>query len=130
MIDTVGDFLTRIRNASDAKHLKVDVASSGMRKNIAEVLKKEGFIRNYKVVADGKQGMMRVYLKYDTQGEPVIKNLRRMSRPGRRYYVGSDKIEKVRSGYGIAVLSTNKGILSGNEAEKLKVGGEYLLKVW
>lgn len=129
-MDVIGDFLTRIRNASDAKHLKVDIASSGLRKNIADVLKREGFIRNYKVVADGRQGMMRVYLKYDSKGEPVIKNIRRMSRPGRRYYVGSDKIDKVRSGYGIAVLSTNKGVVSGSEAESLKVGGEYLLKVW
>lgn len=129
-MDIIGDFLTRIRNASDAKHLKVDVASSGLRRNIAEVLKKEGFIRNYKVVPDGRQGMMRVYLKYNSKGDPVIQNIRRMSRPGRRYYVGADKIDKVRSGFGISVLSTNKGVVSGAEAEKLKVGGEYLLKVW
>lgn len=129
-MDSVSNFITRIRNASEAKHTKVDIPSSNQRKGIAELLKKEGFIRNYKVVADGKQGIMRVYLKYNDKGEPAINTIRRMSRPGRRYYVGHDKIDKVRSGYGVAVLSTNKGIVSGTEAEKLKVGGEYLLKIW
>ncbi len=129
-MDTISDFITKIRNASDAKHLKVDVPSSNVRKNIAEVFKKEGFIRNYKVVTDGKQGMMRIYLKYDPKGEPVISTIKRMSRPGRRYYVHSDKIGKVRSGYGVAVLSTNVGILAGHDAEQQKVGGEYLLKIW
>lgn len=129
-MDKVGEFITRIRNSSEAKHLKLDVPSSNLRKGIAEVLKKEGFIKNFKVVADGKQGMMRVYLKYSETGEPVINTIRRVSRPGRRYYVGSGKVQKVRSGFGIAVLSTNKGIVTGTEAEQLKVGGEYLFKVW
>lgn len=129
-MDSVADFITRIRNASDAKHTKVDIPASNERKGIADLLKKEGFIRNFKVVADGKQGIMRVYLKYNEKGEPAINTIKRMSRPGRRYYIGCDKIEKVRSGYGVAVLSTNKGIVSGTDAEKLKVGGEYLLKIW
>lgn len=129
-MDTVANFITRIRNASEARHPKVDIPSSNERKGIAELLKREGFIRNFKVVADGKQGIMRVYLKFNAKGEPVINTIKRMSRPGRRYYVGHDKIEPVRSGYGVSVLSTNKGIISGTEAQKLKVGGEYLLKIW
>lgn len=129
-MDTIGEFITRIRNSSDAKHLKLDVPSSNVRKGIAEVLKKEGFIKNFKVVTDGKQGMMRLYLKYSETGEPVINTIKRVSRPGRRYYVGSDKVLKVRSGFGVSILSTNKGIITGTEAEQLKVGGEYLFKVW
>jgi len=129
-MDTIGQFLTKIRNASDARHTKVDIPSSNMRKGIAELLKKEGFIKDFKVVTDGKQGMMRIYLKYTDKGEPVINTIRRMSRPGRRYYIPSTKVEKVRSGFGVSVLSTNKGILSGTQAEQMKVGGEYLLKVW
>ncbi len=129
-MDSVSNFITRIRNASEARHTKVDIPSSNQRKGIAELLKKEGFIRNYKVVADGKQGMMRVYLKFNEKGTPAINTIKRVSRPGRRYYVGHDQIAPVRSGYGVSVLSTNKGILSGTEAQKQKVGGEYLLKVW
>jgi small subunit ribosomal protein S8 len=129
-MDTISQFLTNIRNASEARHPKVDIPSSNMRKGIAELLKSEGFIKDFKVVTDGKQGMMRVYLKYNSQGEPVINTLRRVSRPGRRYYVPSDKIEKVRSGYGVTILSTNKGIITGTQAGQMKVGGEYLLKVW
>jgi small subunit ribosomal protein S8 len=129
-MDTIGQFLTKIRNASEAKHPKVDIPSSNMRKGIAEILKAEGFIKDFKVVTDNKQGMMRIYLKYTSKGEPVINTLRRVSRPGRRYYVGSDRVEKVRTGFGVTVLSTNKGIISGAQAEQMKVGGEYLLKVW
>lgn len=129
-MDTIGDFLTRVRNASNAKHTKVDIAASNSRKMIAQLLQKEGYIRNFKVVNDGKQGMMRVYLKYSEQGEPVIKKMVRMSRPGRRYYVLAQKIPKVRSGFGMAVISTSKGILSGTQAKDMNVGGEYMFKVW
>ncbi len=129
-MDTISQFLTKIRNASIAKHTKVDIPSSNIRKGIAELLKQEGFIKDFKVVTDGKQGVMRVYLKYDSKGNPVIKTLRRVSRPGRRYYIPSSKVEKVRSGYGVTILSTNKGIITGAQAEQMKVGGEYLLKVW
>lgn len=129
-MDKVAEFATRIRNASTAKHDKVDVPASRMRQGIAEVLKEEGFIRNYKVVRDGKQGMMRVYLKYTDSGEPLINNILRVSRSGRRSYVPVDKLPKVRSGYGITVLSTNKGIVSGRVAAEKRLGGELLLKVW
>lgn len=129
-MDKVAEFATRIRNASTAKHDKVDVPASKMRQGIAEVLKEEGFIRNYKIVRDGKQGMMRVYLKYTDSGEPLINNILRVSRSGRRSYVAVDKLPKVRSGYGITVLSTNKGVVSGRVAAEKRLGGELLLKVW
>lgn len=129
-MDTVAEFLTRIRNASNAKHAKVDVPSSNARKRIAQLLVKEGFIRNFKVVNDGKQGMMRVYLKYSETGVPVIKEIQSVSKPGKRFYVNSDKIPQVRSGFGMAAISTSKGVLSGTAAKEQGVGGEYLFKIW
>lgn len=129
-MDVIAEFITRIRNASAAQQEKFDVPNSNVRAQIADVLKNNGFIRNYKVVKDGKQGMMRIYLKYGNKGKPVISMLKRMSRPGRRYYISCDQIPVVRSGFGVAILSTNKGVLSGEEARKQNVGGEYLLKVW
>lgn len=129
-MDSVGDFLTRIRNASEARHEKVDMPSSGLRVGIANVLKSEGYIRHFKVVRDHKQGMMRVYLRYNGRGRPIINDIRRSSRPGRRYYVGKDNIPKVRSGYGVSILSTSKGIMSGTEATKQNLGGEVLCTIW
>lgn len=129
-MDKIAEFATRIRNASNSKHDKLDIPNSKIRQGIAEVLKKEGYIRNFKVVRDGRQGIMRLYLKYNESGQPLISNITRMSRSGRRFYVGSDEVPKVRSGYGISVLSTNKGIVSGKEAEINHLGGELLLKVW
>lgn len=129
-MDTVADFLTRIRNAGNAGHEKVDIPSSKLRKGIAEVLKGEGYIRNFKVVEDGRQGMMRVYLKTTKTGDPVIQKLMRVSRPGRRVYVKAKAIPKVRSGYGLAILSTSQGVMSGSAATEKSLGGEYLAKVW
>lgn len=129
-MDTVADFLTRIRNAGNAGHEKVDIPNSKLREGIAEVLKQEGYIRNYKVVADGRQGVMRVYLKMTKTGEPVIQKLERVSRPGRRVYVKAKAIPKVRSGYGLAILSTSQGVMSGRLATEKSLGGEYLAKVW
>ena len=129
-MDTVADFLTRIRNAGNAGHEKVDIPSSKLRKGIAEVLKGEGYIRNFKVVEDGRQGMMRVYLKTTKTGEPVIQKLMRVSRPGRRVYVKAKAVPKVRSGYGLAILSTSQGVMSGSAATEKSLGGEYLAKVW
>ena len=126
----IAEFATRIRNATHARHEKVDVPNSKIRQGIAEVLKKEGFIRSYKVVRDGKQGVMRVYLKYSESGDSLINGIVRASRSGRRLYVGNDEIPKVRSGFGMAILSTNKGIVSTKMAQELKVGGELLLKIW
>jgi len=129
-MDTIGDFLTRIRNAGMAKHEKVDLPNSNVRQGIAKVLQDHGYIRSYKVARDGKQGVMRVYLKYNEKGNHSIKNLARVSKPSRRKYVKADNIPQVRSGFGMAILSTNKGIMSSTDATAQKVGGEYLCKVW
>lgn len=129
-MDTVAAFLTRIRNAGLAKHEKVDVPSSRIRVGIATVLQKLGYIRSFKVARDGKQSMMRVYLRYNAAGEHVINHIERMSSPGLRRYVGANEIPKVRNGYGMAVLSTNKGIMSGEEAAQQNLGGEFLFQVW
>lgn len=129
-MDTVADFLTRIRNAGNAGHEKVDVPASNLRKGIANVLKSEGYIRNFKVVQDGRQGVMRVYLKTTRVGEPVIQKMIRVSRPGKRVYVKAKAVPKVRSGYGLAILSTSKGVMSGVQATEQSLGGEYLAKIW
>ncbi len=129
-MDSVADFLTRIRNASTAGHEKVDIPASNLRMGIANVLKEEGYIRHFKVVRDNKQGMMRVYLRYNEKGKPLINDIRRSSRPGRRYYVGKDDIPKVRSGYGVSIVSTSRGVMSGGEATKGNLGGEVLCTIW
>ena len=129
-MDTIADFLTRIRNASASKHDKLDVPSSNIRKGIAQILEDYGYIKSYRVVPDGKQGVMRVYLRYLNDGTSPLKTMRRISRPGKRVYVKSDEVPKVRSGYGLAILSTNKGVVSGEQATDLKVGGELLCKIW
>ena len=129
-MDTVAEFLTRIRNAGMAGNEKVDVPSSNMRKGIAQILKDHDYIRAFHVVDDGKQGMMRLYLKYNHEGSHAIEKLQRVSRPSRRYYVSSKDIPKVRNGYGISIFSTSRGVMSGDEAKKNNVGGEYLCRVW
>lgn len=129
-MDTIADFITRIRNAGIAKHDKVDVPNSNMKQGIARVLKDYGYIKNFRVAQDGKQGLMRVYLNYDKVGTHSIENIQRVSRPSRRVYVKTNEIPQIRSGYGVSVLSTNKGILSGDEATEKQVGGELLMKIW
>jgi small subunit ribosomal protein S8 len=129
-MDTIGDFLTVIRNGVKAGKTSVDVPSSNQRVAIANVLKKTQYVNDVKVVKDGKQGIMRVFLNYDENGKSKINGLRRMSRPGRRYYVNAEKIPNVRSGYGLAIVSTNKGVLSGGDAKQLSVGGELVCIVW
>jgi small subunit ribosomal protein S8 len=129
-MDTIAEFLTRIRNAGLAKHEKVDVPSSNVRVGIATVLRDNGYIRNFKVVKDGKQGIMRVYLKYNDEGKHAILNIARSSRPGRRLYVRCGQIPNVRSGYGMSVLSTSKGIMGSKQAAENKVGGELICTVW
>ena len=129
-MDTIGDFLTRIRNAQAARHEKVDVPASNMREGIAKVLKEQNYISNYKVVKNNKQGMMRVYLKYNEEGQPAMSRLRRYSKPSRREYVSVKNVPNIRSGYGLAILSTSKGILSGGQAKEQNVGGELLCVVW
>jgi small subunit ribosomal protein S8 len=129
-MDTVSEFLTRIRNAGDARHEKVDIPSSKFREGVANILVSSGFIRSFKTAKDSKQGFMRIYLKYNENGEHAISAISRVSRPGRRIYVKSLEIPEVRSGLGITILSTNQGIMNGNEAKRMNLGGEIICKVW
>jgi small subunit ribosomal protein S8 len=130
MTDPVADMLTRIRNANRAKHKRVDVPRSNLKVEIARVLLREKFISKYRVIDDGRQGMIRIYLKYTPSGERVLSGLRRMSTPGLRRYVGQDRIPRVYDGIGTAVLSTSKGVLTDKEARSKGVGGELLAVVW
>jgi small subunit ribosomal protein S8 len=129
-MDTVAEFLTRVRNAGTAKHEKVDIPASNLRIGVASVLQKNGYIRSFKVAKDGKQGMMRVYLRYNGDGDHIIRKLESISTSGLRKYVAAGEIPVVRNGFGISVLSTNKGILSGDDARQMNVGGELLFQVW
>ncbi|MBK9293101.1 MAG: 30S ribosomal protein S8 [Oligoflexia bacterium] len=129
-MDPISDLLTRIRNANMAGQEKADIPHSNVKEGILHVLKNNGLIKNFRVVKDNKQGIIRVYLKYTEKGKPVINNLKRESRPGLRKYVPVDKIPQVRTGFGLAILSTNQGIMSGEEAKEKKVGGEYICSVW
>lgn len=130
MTDPIADMLTRIRNASMAKHQKVDIPSSNLKVSVASVLKNEGYIKNFKVIADQKQGVLRVYLKYVDEKDPVISEIKRISKPGGRNYVKSTEIQSVKNGMGIAILSTSKGILSDKSAREAGVGGEVICTVW
>lgn len=129
-MDTVGEFLTRIRNAGLARHEKLDIPASNARVGIAKILLESGYIRSFKVARDGKQGVMRVYLKYNEKGRPLISAVDRVSRPGRRIYVKAKDIPSVRNGYGISILSTNRGIVDGDKAKQENLGGELLCQVW
>ena len=129
-MDTIGEFLTRIRNAGAAKHEKLDIPSSNVRVGIAKILLENGYIRSFKVVRDGKQGVMRVYLKYNDKGRPVITAIDRISRPGRRVYVKSNEIPRVRDGFGISIISTNRGVVDGDKAKIENLGGEFLCSVF
>jgi len=130
MTDPIADMLTRIRNASKAKHEKVDIPSSKLKVEIAKILKDEGYIKNVKLVKDRRQGLIRVYLKYTDEEMPVIQGLKRISRPGCRVYTSNDEIPKVMAGLGTAILSTPKGIQTGKQAKKDNVGGEVICHVW
>lgn len=129
-MDTIGEFLTSIRNAGKSKHEKVDLPSSKMRVGLANILASSGFIRSFKVAKDSKQGIMRVYLKYDEAGNHVISNIKRVSRPSRRVYVKATEIPQVRSGLGMSILSTNKGVMSSKDAQDKNVGGELICTIW
>lgn len=130
MTDPLADMLTRIRNAHHAGHDKVEVPSSRLKMGVAKVLKKEGFIKNYKLIQDNKQGVLRIYLKYSDEDLPVIQGIERVSKPGRRVYAGYDNIPAVKGGFGVSVVSTSKGIISDREAASKKIGGEVLCQVW
>lgn len=130
MTDTIGDMLTRIRNAGKARFDKVDIPASRMKISLARIFKDEGFIKNYKVIKDNKQGILRVYLKYDDQNQPMIHRVERVSKPSRRVYAGCEELPKVQGGLGVAVISTSQGVMSDRQARKLGVGGEVLCQVW
>lgn len=128
--DTIADLLTRVRNASSAKHATVDVPASNVKKAITEILLSEGYIKGYQVVEDGKQGIIRITLKYDENKAPVIAGLRRVSKPGLRIYSSCEDMPKVMKGLGVAIVSTSKGIVTDKKARELGVGGEILAFVW
>jgi small subunit ribosomal protein S8 len=128
--DTIADLLTRIRNASSAKHESVDIPASNMKRSIAKILLDEGYIREIEEIDDGKQGIIRVVLKYTGNKQNVITGIKRISKPGLRVYAAKDEIPKVLGGLGIAVLSTSKGIMTDRSARKEGVGGEVLAFVW
>jgi small subunit ribosomal protein S8 len=130
MSDPIADLLTRIRNASRAEHEKVDIPASKVKVKVTELLKDEGFIKNYRVIEDDKQGILRVYLKYGAGNEKMISGLVRVSRPGRRVYVTKDKIPSILGGMGVAILSTSRGVMSDRESRKQQLGGEVLAYVW
>ncbi len=129
MTDPIADMLTRIRNAGQAGHRWADMPISKVKIQLAELLKKNAFVFDYKVLDDGHHGVLRVYLKYH-EGQPIIRHLERVSTPGRRQYVGATDIPRVRNGLGMAILSTSSGILSDREARKHGVGGELMALVW
>ena len=128
--DVIADMLTRIRNANDAKHESVDVPASNMKKAIAQILLDEGYIKSFEVIEDGKQGVIRITLKYLAGKQKVIRGLRRVSKPGLRIYSNCEDMPKVMNGLGIAIVSTSKGIMTDKEARKANVGGEVLAFVW
>ena len=128
--DPIADMLTRIRNANSAKHDTVDIPASNMKKAIAGILQEEGYIKNFQIIDDGTQGVIRVALKYNAGKEAVISGLRRVSKPGLRVYAGADELPRVLKGLGIAIISTSKGVMTDKKARELHVGGEVLAFVW
>ena len=130
MTDPIADMLTRIRNANVVKHETVDVPASNMKKELSRILLEEGFIRGYDVIEDGKQGIIRIQLKYGQTGERVISGLKRISKPGMRVYADKHEVPRVLNGLGISIISTSKGILTDKQARKENVGGEVICYVW
>lgn len=130
MTDPIADLLTRIRNANVAYHESLDVPASKMKLNLVEILKAEGYIRDYVYLSDDKQGIIRLQLKYGPNRERVVSGLKRISRPGLRVYAGKDEVPRVLGGLGIAVLSTSRGLMTDKEARKAGIGGEVICYVW
>ncbi|MBM7646873.1 small subunit ribosomal protein S8 [Scopulibacillus daqui] len=130
MTDPIADMLTRIRNANTVRHGQLTLPASRVKKEIAEILKREGFIKDVEFIEDNKQGMIRIFLKYGANKERVITGLKRISKPGLRVYAKADEIPRVLGGLGIAIVSTSKGILTDKEARQQQVGGEILAYVW
>jgi small subunit ribosomal protein S8 len=130
MTDPVADLLTRLRNALSAAHERTDVPASRLKREMLRILKQEGFIENFKLVEEAGRSSLRVYLKYDAEGEPLITGLERVSRPGRRVYRGAGEIPEVLGGMGIAIMSTSRGLMTSRDARKEHVGGEILANFW
>ncbi len=128
--DVIADLLTRIRNANDAKHETVDIPASNMKKAIVDILLTEGYIQGYQRIEDGKQGIIRVTLKYGQGKTKVLRGLRRVSKPGLRIYANAEKLPRVMNGLGVAIISTSKGIMTDKQARKAGIGGEVLAFVW
>jgi small subunit ribosomal protein S8 len=130
LTDPVADFLTRIRNSIRARHQKLDVPASKLKAEIARILKEEGYIANFKATEEDGHPVLRVYLKYGNNNEAAIRDLRRVSRPGCRVYIGRDEIKRVQGGLGISILTTPRGVMTGRQARREGVGGELLCEVW
>ncbi|WXR60482.1 30S ribosomal protein S8 [Peptostreptococcaceae bacterium AGR-M142] len=130
MTDPIADMLTRVRNANSVKHESLEVPASNIKKEIARILLEEGFIKGYDVIEDGKQGIIKIQLKYGRNGEKVISGIKRISKPGMRVYAGKEDVPKVLNGLGISIVSTSKGIITDREARKQNVGGEVICYVW
>lgn len=130
MTDPIADMLTRIRNANMVRHEKLEVPASKVKKEIAEILKREGFIRDVEYIEDNKQGIIRMFLKYGGNNERVITGLKRISKPGLRVYAKAEEMPRVLNGLGIAIVSTSKGVVTDKEARQMKAGGEVLAYVW
>ncbi|MCA0170868.1 30S ribosomal protein S8 [Bacillus hwajinpoensis] len=130
MTDPIADMLTRIRNANTVRHEKLELPASNSKRNIAEILKREGFVRDVEMIEDNKQGIIRIFLKYGSNNERVITGLKRISKPGLRVYAKADEVPRVLGGLGIALVSTSKGIMTDKEARQQQVGGEVLAYVW
>jgi len=130
MTDPIADMATRIRNAHKARHEKVEVPASKLKLEIVRVLKAEGYIKNYKLIQDKRQGVLRIFLKYDADRQPVIQGIQRLSVPGRRRYAGAFDLPSIKQGLGIAVVTTSKGVMTDREARREHVGGEPLIAVW
>jgi small subunit ribosomal protein S8 len=128
--DHISNLLTRVRNAQTARFDQVELPSTRVLESIAAILKEEGFVKNYRVLPSTRQGVLRISLRSDPQSGYTIKGMKRMSRPGRRMYVGKDDIPIVKNGFGIAILSTSRGVMTGDKARKLAIGGELLCQVW
>ncbi|WP_079525153.1 MULTISPECIES: 30S ribosomal protein S8 [Halobacillus] len=130
MTDPIADMLTRIRNANMVRHEKLELPASKVKKEIADILKREGFVRDYEFVEDSKQGVLRLFLKYGQNDERVITGVKRISKPGLRVYAKAEELPKVLNGLGVAVVSTSKGVLTDKEAREQAIGGEVLAYVW
>jgi len=130
MTDPIADLLTRIRNANMVRHEKLEVPASKLKREVAEILKREGFVRDVEYIEDNKQGIIRIFLKYSSNNERVITGIKRISKPGLRVYAKADEVPKVLNGLGIAIVSTSQGVLTDKEARNKQVGGEVLAYVW